>query len=154
MSSTFCARIWADPLLRGRRVNSFLNFCHVCYDTVHMVGNLCLIIVASDLSETTVNTLHSTQCRNTQDRSLNFHLCQCFQSCAVQLILDLLAHHSISQSLKMHLSKEKLLCVFVLICCWLRRMVYVDGNYAEWCVHDVKYTSDKTASVIFKQGLF
>jgi len=61
-----------------------------------MVGNLCLKIEASGSSETTVNTLHSTQCRNTQDRSLNFHLCQCFQSSAVQLLLDPLAHHSIS----------------------------------------------------------
>jgi hypothetical protein len=94
MSSTFCARILADPqlyVLRGRIVLSFLNFGHVCYDAVHMVGSLCLIIEESDLSETTVNTLHSIQCRNTQDRSLNFYLCHCFQSCTVQLILDPLA---------------------------------------------------------------
>lgn len=84
----------------------------MCYDAVHMVGNLCLIIEASYLSETTVNTLHSTQCRNTQDRSLNFHLCQCFQSCAVQLILDPLAHQSLSQSLKMH-CRRKSCCVSV-----------------------------------------
>ena len=37
---------------------------------------------ASGSSETTVNTLYSTQCRNTQDRSLNLHLCRCFQSCS------------------------------------------------------------------------
>ena len=77
-----------------------------------MVGTLCLIIEASDLSETTVNTLHSAQCRDTQYRILNFHLCQCFQSCAVQLILDPLAHHSISQSLKMHCHRKSF-CVSV-----------------------------------------
>jgi hypothetical protein len=101
--------------MSSSRANSsffFLNFCHVCYDTVHMVGNLCLIIEASDLSETTVNTLHSTQCRKTQDCSLNFHFCQCFQSSAVQLILGPLAHHSISQSFKMHCQRKNC-CVSV-----------------------------------------
>jgi len=33
-------------------------------------------------------------------------------------------------------------------------MLYVDGNYADCCVHDMKYTCNKTASVIFKQGVF
>lgn len=50
--------------------------------------------------------MHSTQCRDTLDRSLNFHLSQCYQSCAVQLILDPLAHHSISQSLKIHCQRK------------------------------------------------
>jgi len=94
-----------------------------------MVGNLCLVIEASDLSETTVNTLRPTQWRNTQYCSLNFHLLHCFQSCAVQLILDPVVRHSISQSLKMHCQRKSccvslyLLVVDIGVCCtWMEIM--------------------------------
>lgn len=132
----------------------FLNFGHVCYDTVHMVGNLRLIIEASGSSETTVNTLHCTQYRNTQDRRLHFHLCQCSQFCAVPLILDPLAHHLVSHSLKMYCQRTS---------CWVSVYLFVIdiGVWYTWmeitliCVYKTwNVLLNKTASVIFKQGVF
>jgi len=148
-SWTFCTRIWADPpFISSSRANSSFLFkfrsCvlgHHSYGWQPLSDNWGVRFIWNDGKHLALYTV----C-NTQYRILNFHLCQCFQSCAVQLILDPLAHHSISQSLKMHCHRKSF-CVSVYLLAvdigvsytWMEIMLI--GVYMTWNILRIRLHS-------------